>query len=296
MIGALVAALLAAVGTHWVYTALSYDWNGFGIGPKNQVPSPRFRFNINTWLVQAGLEKVDYKEFISVVCVLAVSAGLSAYVIFGSFLVSTVVAVFAVSFPVAGYRSRRIERRRKALEAWPQIIEEIRIQTSSMGRSIPQALFEVGSRSTEELRSAFETAHREWLLTTDLKSTLAVLKDLLADSTADVACETLLIAHELGGSDLDSRLETLAEDRRQEVQDRKDARSRQAGARFARMFVLFVPLGMAVAGMSIGSGRNAYQSPTGQLVVLAALFLIVGCWFWAGRIMRLPEPKRVFEQ
>ena len=170
------------------------------------------------------------------------------------------------------------------------------MQTGSLGRSIPQALFDVGRRGPVELRPAFEAAHREWLLTTDLPRTISVLKMILADPTADMACETLLIAHELGGTDLDRRLEALSEDRLQDVQGRKDARSRQAGARFARVFVLLVPAGMALAGMSIGNGRAAYQSAAGQTVVLIALGLVIGCWAWAGRVMRLPEPQRVFDQ
>ena len=287
--------LFAVLGTHWLYTAVSLGWTGFGIGPKVKAPSPRSRFDVNTWLIQAGLEKINIKEFVLVISALVAGASLLAYAIFGSTLIAGVVAFLAASFPVAGYRSRGKQRRQKALEAWPQIIEEVRMQTCSMGRSIPQALFGVGSRCADELKPAFEAAQREWLLTTDLHSTLSVLKDLLADATADVACETLLVAHELGSTDLDRRLETLAEDRRQEVQGRKDARSRQAGARFARLFVLFVPLGMALAGMSIGEGREAYRSPTGQLVVLIAIFLIVSCWVWAGRVMKLPEPKRIFE-
>ncbi len=174
------------------------------------------------------------------------------------------------------------------------MIEEIRVQTASLGRSIPQALFEVGGRGPEELRPSFAAAQREWLLATDLGRTFAVLKRRLGDPTADATCKTLLIAHELGGADLDRRLEALAADRRQEVQGRKDARSRQAGARFARVFVLLVPSGMALAGSSIGNGRGAYRSSTGQVVVLVALALVFACWAWAGRVVRLPEPERVF--
>ena len=287
-------ALTAALGAHWAYTALSWGWTGFGLGPKAKAPSVRPRRGIETWLVQAGLDKVNPKEFVSVVAFLSAAAGTGAHAVFGSLAVSVGVACFAASFPVASHRARRSIRRQKALESWPQMIEEIRVQTSSLGRSIPQALFEVGRRSPAELRPAFEAAHREWQISTDLNGTLSVLKDMLADPTADAACETLLIAHELGGSDLDRRLEALAEDRRQDVQDRKDARSRQAGARFARMFVLFVPMGMAFAGMSIGNGRDAYRGSTGQLVVILALSLVIVCWMWAGRVMRLPEPERVF--
>ena len=75
----------------------------------------------------------------------------------------------------------------------------------------------------------------------------------------------------------------------------KDAAAKQAGARFARFFVLIVPAGMALAGMSVGTGRQAYQTPTGQLLVVVAIGLVVVCWVWAGRIMMLPEEERVFD-
>ena len=143
---------------------------------------------------------------------------------------------------------------------------------------------------------AFDAAHREWLISTDFERTLTVLKAGLADPTADATCETLLVAHTVGGSDLDRRLEALVEDRIQDTQGRKDARAKQAGARFARRFVVFAPFGMALAGMSVGNGRHAYQSATGQTLTLFAVLLVAGCWLWAGRILRLPEEERVFDR
>ena len=65
-------------------------------------------------------------------------------------------------------------------------------------------------------------------------------------------------------------------------------------SRFARRFVLLVPLGMALAGLAIGDGRSAYETPGGQLAVAVGLAAILGCWIWAGRLMRLPEHERVF--
>jgi tight adherence protein B len=174
------------------------------------------------------------------------------------------------------------------------MIEEIRILTSAVGRSIPQALFDVGRRGPTELRPAFAAAQREWMISTDLDRTVAVLKVQLADPTADAALETLLIAHELGGTDLDNRLEALIEDRIIDTQGRKDARAKQSGVRFARRFVLLVPFGMALAGMSVGNGRDAYQTASGQLLVLFAIGMVVLCWLWAGRLMKLPEEERVF--
>ena len=168
------------------------------------------------------------------------------------------------------------------------------MQTGSLGRSIPQALFEVGRRGPDELRPAFAAAERHWRISTDFALTVAVLKGRLADPTADATLETLLVAHEVGGSNLDQRLAALVEDRVQDVQGRKDARAKQAGVRFARWFVLAVPLGMTLAGLSIGTGREAYQTAAGQLAVAAGLGCVAACWIWAGRLMRLPEEERVF--
>ena len=88
----------------------------------------------------------------------------------------------------------------------------------------------------------------------------------------------------------------LAEDRIQDVQGRKDARSKQAGARFARWFVLIVPLGMAAAGLMVGPGREAYAESGGQLGIVLGIAMIIVCWVWAGRIMQVPAEERVFEQ
>ena len=81
-----------------------------------------------------------------------------------------------------------------------------------------------------------------------------------------------------------------------DLHGRRDARAKQAGARFARWFVLIVPLGMAMAGMGVGNGRAAYREPAGQVLVALGMLVIVGCWAWAGRIMRLPDEDRVFDR
>jgi tight adherence protein B len=290
---ALLLALVAAYGVHLLYTALAFHWKGVRVGPPTVSAGPP-RQRTKEWMTQAGLGDVKASEFAGVMGVLFVLGAALAFTIFGGVLPALVLGVFAATFPLASYRSRRLARRAKAQELWPRMIEEIRILTSSLGRSIPQALFEVGRRGPVEMRPAFEAAHREWLISTDFERTIAVLKARLADPTADAACETLLVAHELGGGDLDRRLEALIEDRIQDTQGRKDARAKQAGVRFARRFVLIVPLGMALVGLSIGNGRSAYQTPLGQLAVVTGIGMVVACWLWAGRIMKIPEEERVF--
>ncbi|MCU1378669.1 MAG: hypothetical protein JWN29_1652 [Acidimicrobiales bacterium] len=289
----LLLALAGAYGVHLLYTSFAFRWTGVQPGP-----AVRRRWRASSqahdWLVQAGLSDVRPAELAGVVGVLVVFGAALGWSLFGGVLPPLAIGGAVGSVPVLAARARRDRRRALAREAWPRQIEEIRIKTTTLGRSIPQALFEVGRGAPEEMRDAFELARREWLLSTDFDRTLDVLRGRLADTTADTVCETLLVAHQIGGNDVDRCLSALIDDRIMDQQGRKDARSRQAGARFARSFTLVVPLFMALIGMSIGTGRSAYDSPTGQVLVLVAIGLMGLCWLWAGRIMRLPEEQRVF--
>ena len=291
----LLLAVVGAYGVFLLYTAFVMGWAGVGLGPsvvdRGRSRQPRVR----RWLAQAGLEEIQPAEFATVMGGLFLVGSVLAYAVFGGAFTALLAGLLAAALPVASYRSRRERRMRLAREAWPRMIEEIRILATSLGRSIPQALLEVGRRGPEELRPAFAAAEREWLISTDFDRTVAVLKARLADATADAACETLLVAHDIGGSDVDRRLAALVEDRIQDLQGRKDAQAKQAGVRFARRFVLIVPVGMALAGLSIGTGRRAYEAPLGQLLVAVGLLVIAACWVWAGRYLRLPEEQRVFE-
>jgi tight adherence protein B len=296
---ALLAALAAAGGVYLVYSDVVLGHRGLKPlrpGIDRHRSRERVTARRDEWLVQAGLVHVRWTEFVAVLIALFAIGFALAFALFGGVVPAIVLGVFAATFPIASSRARRASRLAAARDSWPRMIEEIRIQTSALGRSIPQALFEVGRRGPVELRDDFEAAHREWLISTDFERTLTVLKARLADPTADATCETLLIAHELGGADLDRRLAALIDDRILDAQGRKDARAKQSGVRFARRFVLLVPLGMALAGMSVGDGREAYQTAAGQLLVLAGIGMVVACWLWAAQLMKLPEERRVFSE
>jgi tight adherence protein B len=292
-LAAFLLALVAAYGVFLVYTAVAFRWTGVGVSP-TAFGARRRRQTLDEFLVQAGLENVRVVEFVAVELVLFLVASAFGWAIYGGLLVPLAVGAVAATVPIASARSRRRARRDLAREAWPRMIEEIRLQAVSLGRSVPQALLNVGMRGPGEMRPAFAAAQREWLISTDFGRTLNVLKAQLADPTADAVCETLLIAHEVGGTDVDRRLRALIDDRIQDLQGRKDARSKQAGVRFARMFVLIVPVGMAMAGLAIGEGRAAYATAQGQLMILVAFGLMGVCWIWAGHLLKLPEEERVF--
>ena len=283
---ALLAAVLAASGTAALVVAPpAAPSTGTHLPPWRTPAAARLR---------GLLAERSTQQIIGGASVGFLAGAAACLMIFGAPLPAVVGGAFAASFPVAAQRQRRGRQLEVARAAWPRMIDELRVLTAAVGRSIPQALLEVGANAPVELRAAFAAASREWMLSTDLERMLGVLRHELADPTCDSVCETLLIASELGGVDLDHRLIALAEDRRTDARHRREARARQAGVRFARRFVLLVPFGMATAGLAVGSGRAAYQTPIGQWAVLAAMAITVGCWLWAGRMLRLPPEERVF--
>ena len=286
---------IAGCGAMGVYLLVSVPLLGVEARPRLRRRVERARRH-DEWMHQAGLGDVAVQELIGVTVALGLLGGIVGFAMFGGVLTALGSAAFSASIPFASYRHRRQNRLALAQDAWPNMIDEIRILTGSAGRSIPQALFDVGLRGPVEMRPAFETAHREWLLSTDFSRTIVVLKQQLASPTADATCETLLVANEVGGADLDRRLAELAEDRRIDNQGRKDAAAKQAGVRFARRFVILVPLGMALAGMSLGDGRKAYSTLTGQVFVALGIALVVLCWAWSARMLRLPTEERVFSR
>ena len=283
----LLLAFAAAAGTYLLWTHATSP-SGDRTSSTLRLLGPR----LQAVLHQAGLGDVSPAQFLATSAALGLVAAVVAATIVGAGPSALLIAAAAALAPAAIWRHRRSEARRAARDSWPNMIEELRVLTGSVGRPIPQALIEVGLRGPVELRPAFLAAQREWLLTTDFERTILVLTTRLADPTADVVCETLLVASQVGG-DLDSRLLALAEDRRQDLAGRREAAAKQSGARFARWFVILVPAGMAFAGLQVGEGAAAYRTPMGQALVTVGVALVVVCWWWASRIMRLPEDERV---
>jgi tight adherence protein B len=294
-VNALIFTMCGATGVFLLYSRFAFDRRTL-ITSTSTTKASSERQRASDWLAQAGLIDVHWREFAAVCATLFAVAFLVTFAIFGSIIPGAIGGTFASTWPLLSYRQRRARRIALAQESWPRMIEEVRILTGSIGASIPQALFQVGRRAPVDLKDAFDLAHREWLLSTNFERAIGVLKSTLADSTADAACETLLTAHQIGGVDLNRRLADLAEDRLADVQGRKDARAQQAGARFARLFVLIVPIGMAFVGLTIGDGRAAYQTSAGQVAVVIGLLLMTGCWLWAGRMMMIPAEQRVFAE
>lgn len=295
----LISAALGAMGTYLLITSFE-AWR-----PRPVTASrPRARLRAASSdairrarlrLQRGGLESVSPLQFVLASAAAGLAATVAVAFLLGPVIAAPIVGGVAATLPTLHWRKHHRAVRAATRECWPRLIEEIRVLTGSVGRPIPQALIEAGLRGPAELRTSFEAAQREWLLTTDFPRTVSVLKERLDEPTADSTCEILLVVHEVGG-DPDSRLADLAEDCRGALRDQKEADARQAGARFARWFVIIVPAGMTFAGLSLGDGRSAFAHAGAQVATVVAIAMIAGCWWWAGAIMATPLERRVLDR
>lgn len=286
-------ALVAAIGVHLLIPRTPAQEGT--AGRRRHLSLREGHRRLQAWLTRTGLGNVSPRQFLGVSVSVSIAAAALWGLLMGPGVSMLAVAAVAGTIPTSIWRRRHCAATAATLEAWPRMIEEIRVRVGSVGQPIPQALLDTGLSAPEPIRAAFVAAQREWTLTTDFGRVIGVLKDTLADPTADTVCETLLVVHDVGG-DLDTRLEDLASDRRADLRERREADARSAGARLARWFVVIVPAGMAFAGLSLGDGRSAYTSPAGQAATAFAVAMVAACWWWAGRIMATPPQRRVFDR
>ncbi|MEL7206979.1 MAG: type II secretion system F family protein [Actinomycetota bacterium] len=207
--------------------------------------------------------------------------------------VPVVVAGLLGSVAPSRLRRRELERRADRLaDAWPRLLDEARVLCGPGGQSLPQAVFQAGTRADRDLRSTMDEAEHTYRLTGDFDAALESVRSRLTDPTTHLVCSTLSAVHGSAGGTQHDQLGRLADDRRRDASTRRNAQAQLAGARFARRFVVLVPPGMAVAGQAVGTGRSAFTTATGQAAAVVALVVVAGCWAWSGRLLVVPLPGR----
>src|SRR5579872_7021775 len=163
--GAVAASALAAGGGWLVFT-------GLHSGETASTSEPRRGAASRQRASGPARTRPSVGPLASACLLTAFAGGTLGYLIFGAAVPAVVIALFAATFPVAAERRRAQMRADAAVEAWPRMLEEVRLRIGSLGRSIPQALFEAGRSAPPEWQPAFEAAEREWLLTIDFPRTL----------------------------------------------------------------------------------------------------------------------------
>lgn len=225
------------------------------------------------------------------------SAGAVTYfVVFaltGLIVVALVPALVVATLPKAYFTRKRSQRLARVQEAWPDGLRDI-LSSVRSGASLPTAIENLATFGPEPLREALQ-GFDVYSRSLGVVNALELVKDDIADPTADRIIEVLILAYERGGSVVPDILEDLAEATTRDLwaleQVRTEALEQKINSR-----VVFVLPWLVLVAMTARSGafRDFYSTPAGLLVVaIGGVMSLIGVAV-ASRLGAQPDEPRVF--
>ncbi len=221
---------------------------------------------------------------VAAAAVLAVSSTWSIAVVFGT---------FAGAAP-AGYLDRRkASRRRERRELWPYVIDDLGSGIRA-GLSLPEAVAAVAERGPEPLRPAFARFAAEYRACGSFTSSLSALAAELADPVADRVIEAILLAREVGGTDVGRLLRSLGHALREDSRARGEIEARQSWTVNGARLAVAAPWAVLLLLATRGTGVQVYDEPVGLGILGVGGGLSVVAYYVMRRIGRLPGERRSF--
>ena len=276
--------LLAGLGLLLIWHGLSAQPSA----PRTRVRSSRTRER----LIQAGLPSVSPAQLIALQVLAALLVGVLGLALTQSFSVSAIFAVFAATVPRLVVARLRHKRQADLRELWPEVVDNL---TSGVraGLSLPEALSAIGVRGPEQLREPFRQFGSDYRTTGRFNDSLDRLKDALADPVGDRVCESLRVAREVGGTDLGRLLSTLSGFLRDDARTRAELLARQSWSVNAARMAVAAPWLVLILLATQRETLQAYDTPTGTVILVAGAALSFLAYRLMIRIGRLPEDRRV---
>lgn len=189
--------------------------------------------------------------------------------------------------------ARRVRRRRGSLRrAWPDAISTL-IASVRAGVSLPEACLALVDRGPREIRPGFSAFASSYRASGSFRAGLERLREEMADPVADRIVVALLLAQEVGGTDLVRVLRTLADFVREDVRVRREIEARWSWTLTAARLAAVAPwivLGLMATRADVA---RAYGSSTGILVILGGAAATLVGYRLMLRAARLPEERRL---
>lgn len=192
-------------------------------------------------------------------------------------------------------RDRRADDERRRIEAIAKWLEDLRdvLRGSSVGAE--EALEQVAGRPPDALRGPLERFLSRRRQGFRIEDALADLGDDLDHPTADaaIAAIRLVVSGGAGAGRLHPTVEALADAARDEVRARERIdRTRAVYQGSMRRLIVIGAALIAYLRFAAGDLLDAYDSPTGQVVLLLPLAMWAACIWWLRALCRYDRPAR----
>ncbi|TAM81166.1 MAG: type II secretion system protein F [Jatrophihabitans sp.] len=269
-------------------------WRSGPRAPRRRATGPRTPGRAEL-LRQAGLPGVGPAQLYLAQLAGALCGSAAVLVLTGSLAVAACFAGFGAALPVVLVRRLRRRRVDALRQVWPEAIDHLASAVRA-GMALPEGLSALAVRGPVELRPAFASFGAAYRASGRFGECLDLLEDDLADPVGDRVCETLRVAHEVGGSDVASVLRALSELLRSDARTRAELETRQAWVVTAARLAVAAPWAVLVLLGTRSSSLHAYDSPTGSVLLAVGAAVCVLAYRVMLRIGRLPEDRRVLQR
>lgn len=272
------AIILTAIGAVGVALAFSNP------------PAPSTRA-VRDWLDECGLSGVSIGIVVAVLGVLSmVSAGVVAALVPVPAM-APVAAIAGVALPIAVLDGARTRRRAGAERSWPDTIDAIRMAVRS-GASLDDALEAASNHVPRDWSADWRRVVVDIARGGSVESALLVFRASRAEPIADRVVDSLVLAHELGGTELPHILDDLARSVREEVRVRRDAMSRQSWVRHTARLAALAPWIVVFLLASRPDNRDAFASAAGTALLVGCAGATLVAYLVMSALGRLPTPPR----
>lgn len=252
---------------------------------------PRFERPMRAWLDECGLAGIPLGVIVVVLLAVALTVSGVVAVLVPIAVLAPIALVASLAIPIAALDAARSRRRTIAQSRWPDVIDTMRMAFRA-GSSLPESFQAAQAQVPREWQAVWSIAVSDLLRGSEIEPVVRRLRAELAEPIADRVCDAILVAHELGGTELPRILEELARSVRDDVRLRREATSRQSWVRHAARLGSAAPWVLVVLLGSRPENRHAFSGPAGTALLVACAGATVVAYIVMTAMGRIPDAPR----
>ena len=210
------------------------------------------------------------------------AAGVVSFLVTGWVLALVIVPVAFVGLPVllssssAAQRIRRLE----AMEEWTRSLSGVLTVGVGLEQALVATLRSTPAAIAPEVTRLVARLRARWVT----EDALRAFADELDDATGDLVAANLILGSRRRGAGLASVLEGLAESVAADVRARRQVEADRAKPRATARWVTLISVSVLVILAVSGTYVKPYQSPLGQVILVALLAAYVATLVWMKRM------------
>ena len=235
---------------------------------------------------------LDKKRAISSFAIILTST-LVAFLFSRSPLISLAFSLFIAIFILIAQQRGDAKKNSAIHGACPELID-ILISGVQSGLSLNECLVGLAQRGPVIFKSEFGEFAEQVYAHGDFNRALTDVKESLAHPSVDLIIEALLIARELGGTELLTILRLLGKFIREDLALRREIEVKQSWIKNSAHLSAAAPWILLLLLSTQPTTSKAFSTPTGVLILCTGLGMTAVAYLWMNSLSRIPTPQRIF--